>query len=112
MRTSEKHILVLSSWYPSRKNPYLGNFVQRQAQLVAQSLPVTVVYVVPDQAIKSVEIQTTKTSNLTEHIGYFPDHKWQLIRLWRERALFKKLLRQIDKPTLIHAHVCCPVGIR
>ncbi len=110
MRTSEKHILVLSSWYPSRKNPFLGNFVQRQAQLAAQSLPVTVVHVVPDQAINSVEIETNKTANLTEHIGYYPDHKWLIIRLLRERALFKKLLLQIDKPTLIHAHVCLPKG--
>lgn len=110
MRTSEKHILVLSSWYPSRKNPFLGNFVQRQAQLVAESVPVTVVHVVPDQAIKSVEIETNKTANLTEHIGYYPDHKWRLIRLLRERALFKKLLLQIENPTLIHAHVCLPKG--
>lgn len=110
MRTSKKHILVLSSWYPNRKNPFLGNFVQRQAQLVAQSLQVTVVHVVPDQAINSVEIVTNKTANLTEHIGYYPDHKWRLIRLLRERALFKKLLLQIENPTLIHAHVCLPKG--
>jgi glycosyltransferase involved in cell wall biosynthesis len=110
MRTSEKHILVLSSWYPSRKNPYLGNFVQRQAQLVSESIPVTVVHVIPDHSINSVEIETNKTANLTEHIGYYPDHKWRLIRFFRERALFKKLLQQIDKPTLIHAHVCLPKG--
>jgi glycosyltransferase involved in cell wall biosynthesis len=110
MSPSKKHILVLSSWYPSRKNPFLGNFVQRQAQLVSETVPVSVVHVLPDQAVDSVEIETNQTGNLTEYIGYYPNHKWRLIRFLRERALFKKLLSQIDEPTLIHAHVCLPKG--
>ena len=43
MAEESKHILILSSWYPSEEHPFLGNFVERQAELLGSKYKVTVI---------------------------------------------------------------------
>lgn len=70
MSDDKKHILYLSSWYPNRKNPFLGNFVQRQARLLAEEYNVTVIHTVSDPLIKDQEIFDQTEGNLREILIY------------------------------------------
>ena len=72
MSALRKHILILSSWYPNRTAPFLGNFVQQQAKLVAELFQVTVLYTVADEAINTIETVVIETGNLKEIIIYHP----------------------------------------
>lgn len=47
MQSRKLNILFLSSWYPCRSHPTLGNFVQRHAEAVATLHHVTVLYMAP-----------------------------------------------------------------
>lgn len=43
MTNEKKHILILSSWYPTKEHPFLGNFVERHAELLGSKYQVTVI---------------------------------------------------------------------
>jgi glycosyltransferase involved in cell wall biosynthesis len=106
----QQHILILSSWYPNRLHPNLGNFVKRQAELIARSYRVTVIHVVADPSIAEEEICESMENGVREFIAYFPAHQAKVIRKIREFSLFNRLLNRIDRPDLIHGHVCLPKG--
>ena len=67
------HILLLSSWYPSRVSPFLGNFVQEQARLLAKNHSVTVLYITTDSSIPEIENTEKVDNNLKEIIYYVPE---------------------------------------
>jgi len=64
--------LFVSSWYPNRTNPTLGNFVQKHAEASALKNKVIVLAIFPDPSIHTVEITEKTKGNLTEIIVYFP----------------------------------------
>ncbi|MES2774235.1 MAG: glycosyltransferase [Bacteroidota bacterium] len=66
------YILWLASWYPSDKDPFLGDFIQRSARALATQIPVHVLYVVKDAATKKVRESVIVTGALTETIIYCP----------------------------------------
>ena len=75
MSKVKKHILLLSSWYPSRVSPFLGNFIQRFAQLIATKYKVSVIYTIADESISEFEIVDSMNGNLREIIVYHPKGK-------------------------------------
>ena len=65
MQMSKKtHILILSSWYPTPNKPFLGNFVQRQAELLAKNYQVTILNTVAVKEMKNIAIQENKSGNI------------------------------------------------
>jgi hypothetical protein len=69
----KKHIMLISSWYPNRLDPYNGDFVQRHAIAISQLNKVSVVHVEGDPNIKEWQLETNQINdNLLEHIYYFP----------------------------------------
>ena len=66
------NILFLSSWYPNKKSPTLGNFVQRHAKAVATQHNVFVLFAtsLPDLK-KPFSIEKNQEGNLTEVIVYY-----------------------------------------
>ena len=103
-------ILVLSSWYPNRTAPFLGNFVQQQAQLLSEKFQVTVLYVGVDEEITEQEIIEKNHGQMQEIIVYYP--KKSSI-LGRKRALDKAFLtglKMVEQPDLIHGHCILPKG--
>ena len=108
MENNRKHILLLSSWYPNRYAPFLGNFVQRQAEILAKDFKVTVLHVVADSAISEREWQITERENLTEKIIYHPKGTHFFSRKKERDAAFLEGLVSIEGVDLIHGHVLLP----
>ena len=108
MENDRKHILLLSSWYPNRFAPFLGNFVQRQAEILAKDFKVTVLYVVADSTISVREWNITERENLTEKIIYHPQGTHFFSRKKERDAAFLEGLQSIENVDLIHGHVLLP----
>lgn len=108
MENDRKHILLLSSWYPNRFAPFLGNFVQRQAEILAKDFKVTVLYVVADSTISVREWNITERENLTEKIIYHPKGTHFFSRKKERDAAFLEGLQSIENVDLIHGHVLLP----
>lgn len=116
------NILFLSSWYPNRVMPTLGNFVQKHAEAVALTENVCALFVCSDanckekfeiteQVIngvytvnvyyKKVEHGIPLLSQLQKANRYFKAHKLGL-------ALIDKKMKQID---VVHHNILYPAGI-
>ena len=78
-KVEKLRILFLSSWFPDRNQPTLGNFVKRHAQAVALKHDVVVVHAVADSSISEEEWVHQKNGNyeelkkklLTQMLGFF-----------------------------------------
>lgn len=105
-----KHILILSSWYPNRNAPFLGNFVQRQAELLSKSFKVTVLHTVSEETLSRIECSIKEEGNLKEIIIYHPKGNNFIARRKEQDRAFKSGLAEIKEVDLIHAHVILPKG--
>ncbi len=105
-----KHILLLSSWYPNKNAPFLGNFVQEQARLLAQKYQVTVIHTVADADLKEVSEEVHQHGNLTEMIVYHPKGKTIFARKKNQEQAFDRALSEVEHVDVIHAHVLLPKG--
>lgn len=93
--SSSKKILFLSSWYPSKVNKTLGNFVQRHAESVAVLNSVTVLYLVNSESMDNgIEIEDHIINSVRTVIVYF---KTGLIKPKSYRTAFKRGIRHIGK---------------
>ncbi len=110
MSAHRKHILILSSWYPNRTAPFLGNFVQQQAKLIAEAFQVTVLYTVADETINTIETIVTENGNLKEIIIYHPKGSNFYSRKKEQDKAFDLGLKMVKDVDLIHAHVLLPKG--
>lgn len=108
--TGEKHILILSSWYPSKRNPFLGNFVQRQAKLIAEIHKVTVLTLTATKDKNELPCDKTE-GNFREITVPFVTTKNTLLRKYRHLKAFKKGLKMISDVTHIHGHIIIPDGL-
>ncbi len=108
--TKKKHILVLSSWYPSRTAPFVGNFVKRQALLFAKEYNITVLFTKADASLQSIEIIETTAENFTEIIIYHPAGKSIFQKISTQKKAFKEGLKRIQNVDLIQGHVMLPKG--
>ncbi len=105
-----RHILILSSWYPNRKSPFLGNFVMNHARLVAQSYQVTLLHTVADESCTEIEIVETQQDQLREIVIYHPKGAHFFERRKAIDRAFDTGLEMISNVDLIHAHVLLPKG--
>ena len=64
MSNQGKKVLFLCSWYPNRRNPTLGNFVQKHAEAASLLNEVVVVAIIADDTISSIEIVENKREAL------------------------------------------------
>jgi len=113
--------LFVSSWYPNRTNPTLGNFVQKHAEASALKNKVIVLAIFPDPSIHKIEISEKNKGNLTEIIVYFPKNinansilvKLQSIRNSKKafRLACDLVVKKYGKPNIIHLNVIYPLGI-
>lgn len=105
-------ILFISSWFPNRKQPKLGNFVERHARAIALKNRVHVVHVVPDRINTEVVTTIDPERNLTTTIFYHPAlrlHRW--FRPYFLRKAADKALSAHDfHPDLVHLNVFHPFG--
>ncbi len=110
MNKQKKHILILSSWYPNRDQPFLGNFVQNQAVLLSSIYNVSVVYVHADKNCDAVEVEMVKHEFLKEIRVYYPKKSNPVSSYFMAIRALKKGLALLDEVDLIHGHVMLPKG--
>lgn len=110
MKQGMKHILILSSWYPNRNAPFLGNFVQGQAELLSKSYQVTVLQTVAENGRKELEWVINENDLLKEIIVYHPKGTNFISRRKEQDKAFDAGLNLINNVDLIHGHVLLPKG--
>ena len=109
MQMSKKtHILILSSWYPTPNKPFLGNFVQRQAELLAKNYQVTILNTVAVKEMKNIAIQENKSGNIHLLSALHPKGRSILSKRREQISAFNKGIRHIKNVDLIIGHVALP----
>lgn len=116
-------ILWLASWYPSRVEPFNGDFVQRHAGAVSLYHGVEVLHVVKDASgfiTKDLHVERRQEGRLKEQVVYYYHHFQKIPALgrlfsqWKYRRIFKKqiaeYLKENGRPDLVHVHVCMKAG--
>jgi glycosyltransferase involved in cell wall biosynthesis len=122
MQKNGSYILWLPSWYPTKLDPFNGDFIQRHAQAVSLYHNVCVLFVVRDekQAVtKTILEEESNNAHLTERITYYslgkgPAPLQKFVSHRRYTKLFKKAIRkyieQHGLPSLVHVHVTFKAG--
>ena len=114
-----KHILYLPSWFPSRRNPYPGDFIKRHAESASIYNRITIFYTTIDDKISEPELVEERINdNLSIFIYYYPALKGifspAINGIKRFAALLKmynKIFGSISRPDLVHVHVAYPAGL-
>ena len=113
-----KHILYVPSWFPSRRNPYPGDFIKRHAESASQYNRITVFYTAIDETIKEPELVEEKINeNLFIYIYYYPLLKGILSPVINGVKRFSALRKMYNKffadssPDIVHVHVAYPAGL-
>ena len=112
---------MLSSWYPTRINPTLGNFNEKFAEAAALFNNVTVIHVAADSDMSTeTEYTQAQINGVNTQITYFrkkqKEHGFEkVIKTFRfykyySRA-FKLYKKQNGKPDIVHLNILFPVGI-
>lgn len=98
----------MSSWFPTRIDPYVGNFVERFALLLKDEYEITCLHTQGDRTLKSIEVEE-QTENGVRYIRvYHPVSKNKLAHWWNQRASLRRGLNRIDHIDLLFAHVFLP----
>jgi glycosyltransferase involved in cell wall biosynthesis len=117
---ARKKILWLCSWYPSKLEPFNGDFIQRQARAAALYNDIQVIHLAPDtvQETKEKVVSISTEGGLTEQIIYYRKKTSAWGRFWahyRWLFLYRQALRNYvkknGKPALVHVHVPLKAGI-
>jgi L-malate glycosyltransferase len=113
-----KHILYLPSWFPSRRNPYPGDFIKRHAESASLYNRITVFYTAIDETIKEPELVEEKIDeNFLVYTFYYPSLKRILSPVINGVRRFSALRKMYNKvfagssPDLVHVHVAYPAGL-
>ncbi len=106
------HILMMSSWYPTTHQPFTGNFVQRQAQLIATIHHVTVIHTISHPTESAYRIEKKVSGNLTEILVYHPRAKSLLTKLSHQHKALDMALKDLKKVDLLLSSVMLPKGVQ
>ena len=80
MGQSKINIVCLSSWYPSDDQPFLGNFIQRQIELLGTNYSIQFIQTVAVKHQKTIEVVQTKKANYIEITATYPAVKSKLLK--------------------------------
>lgn len=106
-----KHILLLSSWYPSEQHPFLGNFVERQARLLLQHYDVTVLVTENGENL-DFEVLDQYTEGLREIRVRHPRSSKLLARRRTMEQALQTGLQRIQNVHLIIGHIALQKGLQ
>jgi glycosyltransferase involved in cell wall biosynthesis len=113
-----KQILYLPSWFPTRNNPYPGDFIRRHAESASLYNRIIVFYTAIDEKIKVPEIAIENAgNNLTIYTYYYPKHQGVLssvVNGVKRFSALRKLYNSVfgvGAPDLVHVHVAYPAGL-
>lgn len=117
-----RKILFLSSWYPSRVDPFNGDFIERHAKCISLTNQVYVIYIVKDPSIKNGkwEIDKKVSPNLITYRGYYPSKKeYGFLEKFYSNIIYRKIQKKIFKlirveygmPDIVHLNVMMKAGL-
>jgi glycosyltransferase involved in cell wall biosynthesis len=118
---SNRKILWLCSWYPSKVDLFNGDFIQRHAKAASLFNDIYVIHVtgVPgSELVSKTEEEINSSGKLTEKIIYFKTsgtNIGKIISNYRLISLYKKAIKTYINengiPDLLHVHVPMKAGI-
>lgn len=114
--SSPLHILFLSSWYPNRIQPTLGNFVQKHAEAVARLHKVSALHVCSDENLRTkFELIESDKDNVHTVNVYFKPSKNPFVHLSRymtgHRKGYELICKKRGKISLVHHNILFPAGL-
>jgi len=110
MAVEKKNVLILSSWYPTPQNPFLGNFVQRQAQLLNETYNVVVINIYADNNLHKTTIFESEDNGFREILIAHKETSNPLKRRLLQKNALHKAFRIISKIDLIIGNIILPKG--
>jgi glycosyltransferase involved in cell wall biosynthesis len=120
MSNQGKKVLFLCSWYPNRRNPTLGNFVQKHAEAASLLNEAVVLAIVADETIHSIEVVENRRGELNEVLVYFPKKKAGFLSFSKLRSFLsyrkafdigmKRVNQLVGPPDIVHLNVIYPLG--
>jgi len=118
---TKPNILFLASWYPSRVNPFNGNFVQRHAKAVSEYCNVSVLHACSDPGSrKKYEVVETNNDGIDEVIVYYKkikhnipgvSHLQKYLRNNQALKIGFKAVQEKHNTELVHLNVTFPAGL-
>ncbi len=118
------NVLFISSWYPSKEHPTLGNFVQRHAEAINPFVNLFVVYVTSSRTINNeFEITHSQTNGVNTTIVYYKKvtSKTPLLSSYKKLKRYRKgyelgveeamRKHRIKKFDITHCNVTFPAGL-
>jgi glycosyltransferase involved in cell wall biosynthesis len=105
------HVLFLSSWFPSKTNPTLGNFVQRHTEAVSLFAKVTVLYLSKNNSVDNITIEESTEEKVRIVRVYYPSNG--ILFSKRIQALKKGIAHinfSINKPDIIQMNMVWSEG--
>lgn len=113
MTNIQRHILLMSSWFPTRIDPYAGNFIQRFGTLLTKEYQVSVIHTMGDKSIKKIDVVTEVIDNVRTIIVYHPISKSnKLLHWWYQRKALRVAFRLVEDVDLLFANVLLPRGLQ
>lgn len=106
-----KHILFLSSWYPSRVSKFAGDFIQRHALAASEKNQITVLHAAKDDSIDTSYEIVENQGEIREVIVYFKGSFFRPFNLIKRFLAFHKGYKKISEVDLIHLNVVFPAGV-
>ncbi len=99
------HILFTSSWFPTEKNIFAGDFVQRHAKAVSLLAKVTALHIESGNYKNKKLIINKLNDNYEERIIYIPESNFKIITLIKRIIAYNKAVKSIEKYDIIHTNV-------
>lgn len=112
-----KKILWLASWYPNKREPLSGDFIERHAKAASLYNNIHVIHVVKDVSLQRADEIVQQSypgySNLRAEIAYYRSSR--LISIFTyfllQRKLIKNYIRAIGKPDVVNVHIAYKAGL-
>lgn len=114
----KKNVLFLCSWYPSKENESLGNFVVKHAECSSEVANVTVLYATSSANVEQITFEESEENKVNILRVYYPRNKVgipilsQLSKLKAYRDALRKGFEKLDQQfDLVHLNVTFPAGL-
>jgi glycosyltransferase involved in cell wall biosynthesis len=101
--TERLHILIISSWFPTKEKPFVGNFVEYQAICLSQIYNVTFLKLLPESEKELI-------SDGMSHVVYYQTHANPILNRFSKRKALKDAIQKLEKVDIVHGHVSYPSG--
>src|SRR5690606_37981236 len=107
----KKHILFLSSWYPSRLRPFAGDFVQRHAWAASRLNQISVLHAIKEEGLKGTYETDVQEGIIKEVVVYYKHCKFRPWNYVRRLIALNRGLNHIGNFDLVHLNVTYPAGV-